>query len=110
VPSLVLTVPAIETLEKMARAIEVHLYQLFYDGEKPRDLPSVANRNAKSEWGSRGKDARFVHKMRGLLSKIDAGDRGLLLSFLQRVARRKSSRTSSKSEFLGPRNRATAST
>jgi transcriptional regulator with XRE-family HTH domain len=27
------TVPAIETLEKMARALEVPMYQLFYDGE-----------------------------------------------------------------------------
>jgi len=29
------TVPAIETLEKLARALEVPLYQLFYDGEEP---------------------------------------------------------------------------
>jgi transcriptional regulator with XRE-family HTH domain len=34
------TVPAIETLEKMARALEIPLYQLFYDGEKPPPLPS----------------------------------------------------------------------
>jgi transcriptional regulator with XRE-family HTH domain len=27
------TVPAIETLEKMARALEVPLYQLFYEGD-----------------------------------------------------------------------------
>jgi len=27
------TVPAIETLEKLARALECPLYQLFYDGE-----------------------------------------------------------------------------
>lgn len=33
------TVPAIETLEKMARALEVPMYQLFYDGERP-DLPT----------------------------------------------------------------------
>lgn len=29
------TVPAIETLEKLARALEVPMYQLFYDGEEP---------------------------------------------------------------------------
>ena len=29
------TVPAIETLEKMARALEIPMYQLFYDGEEP---------------------------------------------------------------------------
>jgi transcriptional regulator with XRE-family HTH domain len=28
------TVPAIETLEKMARAMEVPIYALFYDGEQ----------------------------------------------------------------------------
>src|SRR5450759_4017141 len=33
------TVPAIETLEKLARALEVPLYQLFYDGEEPPKLP-----------------------------------------------------------------------
>ena len=29
------TVPAIETLEKFARALEIPIYQLFYDGENP---------------------------------------------------------------------------
>ena len=39
------TIPAIETLEKMARAMEVPLYQLFYDGdEKPPKLPAVPRR------------------------------------------------------------------
>jgi transcriptional regulator with XRE-family HTH domain len=30
------TVPEIETLDKLARALEVPLYQLFYDGEERR--------------------------------------------------------------------------
>src|SRR5216684_457195 len=33
------TVPAIETLEKMARALELPLYQLMYDGQEPPALP-----------------------------------------------------------------------
>ena len=37
------TVPAIETLEKLARAMEVPLYQLFYDGEEPPELPIFRN-------------------------------------------------------------------
>ncbi len=39
------TVPAIETLEKLARALEVPMYQLFYDGEEPpncRIFPSAS--------------------------------------------------------------------
>src|SRR6202022_4313268 len=34
------TVPAIETLEKMARALELPLYQLMYDGQEPPALPA----------------------------------------------------------------------
>ncbi len=35
------TVPAVETLEKFARALEVPMYQLFYDGEEPPKLPNL---------------------------------------------------------------------
>ncbi|HKW35234.1 MAG TPA: helix-turn-helix transcriptional regulator [Candidatus Acidoferrum sp.] len=35
------TVPAVETLEKLARALEVPLYQLFYDGQKHPELPNL---------------------------------------------------------------------
>ena len=35
------TVPAVETLEKFARALEVPLYQLFYEGEKLPQLPNL---------------------------------------------------------------------
>src|SRR5258708_9353986 len=38
------TVPAIETLEKLARALECPLYQLFYDGEEPPQLPNLPKR------------------------------------------------------------------
>ncbi len=34
------TVPAVETLEKLARALEVPIYRLFYDGEEPPKLPN----------------------------------------------------------------------
>ncbi len=35
------TVPSVETLEKFARALEVLLYQLFYEGERPPALPHL---------------------------------------------------------------------
>src|ERR1700674_2726718 len=43
------TVPAIETLEKMARAFEVPMYQLFYDGEEPPKLPNLPKRQSSGE-------------------------------------------------------------
>jgi transcriptional regulator with XRE-family HTH domain len=71
------TVPAVETLEKLARALEVPLYQFFYDGEKPPQLPNLLKRNTSGDivWGTKGKDALYLHKLRNCLSK--AGDKVL---------------------------------
>jgi len=82
------TVPAIETLEKMARALEVPLYQLFYDGEEPPALPNLLKRKSSGEtaWGSSGKDARFLSKLRRLLGKSDEQHRKLILLMAQKMA------------------------
>src|SRR5229473_1591861 len=80
------TVPAIETLEKLARAFEVPLYQLFYDGEEPPKLPRLLNRKTRAEiaWGSSGKDGRFLNRLRSFLARVEEGDRKLLLSVAQK--------------------------
>src|SRR5882762_2243630 len=80
------TVPAIETLEKMARAFEVPMYELFYDGEEPPKLPSLPNRKSSDDmaWGSSGKDARYLSKLRRLLGKSDEQHRKLILLWLRR--------------------------
>jgi transcriptional regulator with XRE-family HTH domain len=82
------TVPAIETLEKMARALEVPLYQLFYDGEEPPKLPNLLKRKLSDEisWGSSGKDARFLSKLRRVLGKANEQDRKLILHMAQKMA------------------------
>jgi len=84
------TVPAVQTLEKMARAFEVPLYQLFYDGDQPPELPNLLKRKSPDEdaWGSTGKDARYLNKLRRLLGKSDENDRKLLLHMTQKMARR----------------------
>src|ERR1700741_2964862 len=82
------TVPAIDTLEKMARALEVPMYQLFYDGEKPPELPNLPKRKSSDDiaWGSAGKDARYLSKIRRLLAKTEEEDRKLLLFMAQKMA------------------------
>ena len=82
------TVPAIETLEKMARAFEVPMYELFYDGEEPPALPNLLKRKSSGEiaWGSSGKDARFLSKLRRLLGKSDEQHRKLILLMAQKMA------------------------
>jgi transcriptional regulator with XRE-family HTH domain len=84
------TVPAIETMEKMARALEVPLYQLFYDGEEPPKLPNLPKRKSSDDiaWGSTGKDARLLGKLRCHLGKADEHDRKLVLLMAQKMARR----------------------
>jgi transcriptional regulator with XRE-family HTH domain len=84
------TVPAIETLEKMARALEIPLYQLFYDGDEPPVLPSLLKRKSPGEnaWGSSGKDARLLNKFRRVLSKANEEDRKLVMYMAQKMARR----------------------
>jgi len=84
------TVPALETLEKLARALEVPLYQLFYDGEQPPELPHLPKRKTADEiaWGSTGKEARFLNRFRRLLGRIDEGDRRLLLYMARKMASR----------------------
>jgi len=84
------TVPSIETLEKMARALEIPMYQLFYDGEEPPKLPNLPKHESSSGnlWGGTGKDARFLSKLRRLLGKASEKDRKIVLLMAQKMALR----------------------
>jgi len=84
------TVPAIETLEKLARAMEVPLYQLFYDGEEPPELPNLPKRKSADDiaWGNSGKEARMLGRFRRLLGRIDEPNRKLLMYMAQKMAHR----------------------
>jgi len=82
------TVPAVETLEKFARALEVPLYHLMYDGQEPPALPTNGNGKSATEWGNVGKDARFLRKLCRFLATMNEADRQLLLSFAGNVTKR----------------------
>jgi transcriptional regulator with XRE-family HTH domain len=79
------TVPAVETLEKLARALEVPLYQLLRWRRAPK-AAGYSQAEPTDAWGSAGKDARFLSKLCRLLSKTAEGDRKLLLHMAQRMA------------------------
>ena len=73
------TVPALETLEKFARALEVPLYQLFYDNEVgPATKPHSPA--GKQDWASRGKGQRMFSKICQSLSRMSEKDRQILLA------------------------------
>jgi transcriptional regulator with XRE-family HTH domain len=78
------TVPSLETLEKLAHALELPLYQLFYDGnEKPPVPKTVKNDHG---WGMRGKDAKTLARFRRLLRRTNDNDRKLLIFMATKMA------------------------
>jgi transcriptional regulator with XRE-family HTH domain len=84
------TVPAIETLEKLARALDIPLYQLFYDGDKLPALPdaSAKNKSGEKDWASSGKWSRFMLRVQDLVGRMDPRDRQLLLFMTEKMARK----------------------
>jgi transcriptional regulator with XRE-family HTH domain len=85
------TVPSLETLERLASALEIPLYQLFYEGDEPPALPNLSKRRSTEELaldGASEKEVRFFGKVRKLVSKIDEKDRQLLLYMAQKLASR----------------------
>jgi len=83
------TVPNLETLEKYARALEVPLYRLFYEGEelpKKLELPSLGK--ADWLWGTSGKEWPELRRLAKALSRMNDRQRRLLLVTAQRMAGR----------------------
>lgn len=83
------TVPSIETLEKFARALEIPMYQLFYDGEEPPKLLNLPMRKSADDiaWGSSGRDARWLTRLRSLLGRTSDSDRKIIMFIVQKMAR-----------------------
>ena len=85
------TVPSLETLERLAAAMEIPLYQLFYEGERPPDLPNLNQRKSTDELAMEipaDRDSRFFQKVKRLLGNINDRDRRLLLYMAQKLANR----------------------
>jgi transcriptional regulator with XRE-family HTH domain len=81
------TMPTIGTLEKIARAFEIPMYQLFYEDEKSPERTAIARSGVhKAEWESTGKEARFLRELRRCLGKMHERDRQILLRFAATVS------------------------
>jgi hypothetical protein len=77
------TVSAIETLEKLARAMEVPLYQLFYEGDEPK---VVKNLNVSKETMS-VKARRELETLGRKFTKLSERNKGLVRLMVSRLAR-----------------------
>ncbi|MGA7795493.1 MAG: helix-turn-helix transcriptional regulator [Candidatus Acidiferrales bacterium] len=87
------TVPTVETLEKFARALDVPMYQLLYDGEEPprEEPPRLPKRKSADDigWGNSAKDARTLVKFCRLFGRMKEDDRKVLFFMAQKMARKK---------------------
>jgi transcriptional regulator with XRE-family HTH domain len=85
------TVPSLETLERLASALDVPLYQLFYEGEDAPPMPNLSSRQSSEELvldEEAEKQVRFFEKVRRILERIEEKDRQLLLYMAQKLASR----------------------
>jgi transcriptional regulator with XRE-family HTH domain len=85
------TVPSLETLERLAAALQIPLYQLFYEGDAPPLLPNLSERWSTEELtqhSGQEDELKFIEKVKQLLSGITESDRQLLLYVAQKLANR----------------------
>jgi transcriptional regulator with XRE-family HTH domain len=89
------TVPSVETLEKFARALEVQLYQLMYDGDKPPVPLAIAKESKKhGGWESSRPGITLMRKLTPLLSKMSASDRDLILLLAAKASQKRKAKPS----------------
>lgn len=75
------TVPSIETLEKWTKALEIPMYQLFYQGSNP-SVVKVPKENKPS-----GKESRLAESLRTLISRMKDRDQKLIMEMARKLAR-----------------------
>jgi transcriptional regulator with XRE-family HTH domain len=80
------TVPSVDTLEKMARALEVPMYRLFTD-EQHVKAPNIPRESTPGRTVNPKHD-RELWAFAKLLSRMNDKDRGLLIHMASKMARR----------------------
>ena len=80
-------VPAVEVLEKLARALEVPLYYIFYDGSEPPLLPSGTGRKPtyKIVKGSEARAEVFKEKLRRLMARMGGDEQQFLCETAEKL-------------------------
>jgi hypothetical protein len=62
------------------------MYRLFHDGEAPASLRKLKPPK-EDEFGSKGREADYLSKLRRLPAKMEPGDQKLLLHMAQKAGR-----------------------
>jgi transcriptional regulator with XRE-family HTH domain len=85
------TVPAIETLEKFTRALEIPIYELFRDVEEPPKLPKTLKRKPANDglWGSSKNEPIMLAKFCRHFSQMKDSDLKLMLFIARKMVEEK---------------------
>jgi transcriptional regulator with XRE-family HTH domain len=88
------TTPSVETLEKYARALEMPLYKIFYDGKVPKQVSArSADKGERIFGASANKERRELREFTEALSKLNEKKRSLILYIASQMAGATRSRT-----------------
>lgn len=82
------TVPSVDTLEKLARALEVPMYQLFHAGTATPDVRKIKLED-DDDWGVTGRDGAYVAQLAKALSQMTPADRNLLFAVTRKVSKQR---------------------
>jgi len=86
------TVPSLETLERIAAALEVPLYQVFRPSEGEALPLNLTRRKSLEELaeqdGKTGEEARFLLHLKAMWSRMKDPDRDILLGLAKKMATR----------------------
>jgi transcriptional regulator with XRE-family HTH domain len=85
-------VPSLETVERLAKALNVPLYRLFCSENVTAPTPYSRLRKTLEELsqdpGATGSDVRFLLKLEGLVGKMVESDRALFVDLARKLAAR----------------------
>lgn len=84
------TVPSLETVERFAAALDVPVYELFYDGDVGPLTPRLSSPIKPDESGGETQpslqDERFLRKLLSVIVGMRERDRQLLLTIAGRIS------------------------
>lgn len=82
------TVPAVETLEKFARALAIPIYEIFHHGKSPvtkLSLPRSSDGEV-SLWGAKPRERRELKLFAKALARMNRRNRDLLMKMAATMA------------------------
>jgi transcriptional regulator with XRE-family HTH domain len=70
------TIPVIETLERLARALEIPMYQLFHTGDASPDVrrSKLDDHDNHDDWGMTGRNRGYLSTLQKALAKMTPSD------------------------------------